>query len=195
MTEKFRDMIKEDIQKCEDMTDIEGAADLYYGEKEIFRFYLYLVSCYGRYIKDIEANLSTLIGTTDEEFHNCVENIKIVKRKLELFLEEEEDKVQNSNTEFNVTMISEANNKNNISNNIAINITFEQARENIQNMTALPKTEIEDILKKINELEDIIESKDKKSQKWENAKGIIKWVADKGVDVGINLLPLLLQIQ
>ena len=29
----------------------------------------------------------------------------------------------------------------------------------------------------------------------ENAKEIIKWIADKGVDVGIALLPLLLQIK
>ena len=28
----------------------------------------------------------------------------------------------------------------------------------------------------------------------EKAKGIIKWVADKGVDVGISLLPLILKI-
>ena len=29
----------------------------------------------------------------------------------------------------------------------------------------------------------------------ENAKEIVKWIADKGVDVGIALLPLLLQIK
>jgi len=48
---------------------------------------------------------------------------------------------------------------------------------------------------KINELEKIVKSPDRKSKKWENAKGIVKWIADKGVDVGIALLPLLLQIK
>lgn len=33
------------------------------------------------------------------------------------------------------------------------------------------------------------------NKKWENAKGIVKWIADKGVDVGIALLPLLMQIK
>ena len=47
----------------------------------------------------------------------------------------------------------------------------------------------------INELEKIVKSSDRKSKKWENAKGIVKWIADKGVDVGIALLPLLLQIK
>ncbi len=31
----------------------------------------------------------------------------------------------------------------------------------------------------------IIKSSDCKMKKWKNAKGIIKWIADKGVDVGI----------
>ena len=62
-------------------------------------------------------------------------------------------------------------------------------------MSALPDTEIEEILDKIDELEKIVKSSDRKSKKWENAKGVIKWIADKGVDVGIALLPLLLQIK
>lgn len=62
-------------------------------------------------------------------------------------------------------------------------------------MSALPDSEIEEILNKMNELEKIIKSSDRKSKKWENAKGVIKWIADKGVDVGIALLPLLLQIK
>ena len=39
-----------------------------------------------------------------------------------------------------------------------------------------------------------MKSKDSKSKKWSKAKEIIKWIADKGVDVGIALLPLVLQI-
>ena len=37
-------------------------------------------------------------------------------------------------------------------------------------MSALPDTEIEEILDKINELEKIVKSPDRKSKKWENAK-------------------------
>lgn len=74
-------------------------------------------------------------------------------------------------------------------------ITFEDVRKQIENMSALPDKEIDEILSKVDELEKIITSKDRKSKKWENAKNIIQWIADKGVDVGIALLPLLLQIQ
>lgn len=62
-------------------------------------------------------------------------------------------------------------------------------------MSALPDAEIREILSRIDELEAIVKSSERRSKKWENAKEIIKWIADKGVDVGIALLPLLLQIK
>ena len=61
-------------------------------------------------------------------------------------------------------------------------------------MTSLPEEDIEEIQNKIDEIEEIVKSKDSKSKKWSKAKGIIKWIADKGVDVGIALLPLFLKI-
>lgn len=80
-------------------------------------------------------------------------------------------------------------------NKVDINISFNDVRREIENMSALPDIEIEEILNKINEIEKIIKSSEHKSKKWENAKGIVKWIADKGVDVGIALLPLLLKIK
>ena len=71
---------------------------------------------------------------------------------------------------------------------------FETARETVNAMTSLPDEEIQDIQAKIDEIEEIVKSKDSKSKKWSKAKEIIKWIADKGVDVGIALLPLVLQI-
>ena len=62
-------------------------------------------------------------------------------------------------------------------------------------MSALPDVEIREILSRIDELEAIVKSSERRSKKWENAKEIIKWIAYKGVDVGIALLPLLLQIK
>ena len=53
---------------------------------------------------------------------------------------------------------------------------------------------IEEILAKINELEEIVNSKERKSKKWANAGEIIKWIAEKGIDVGLTLLPLLLKL-
>lgn len=78
--------------------------------------------------------------------------------------------------------------------NVVFNFTFDQVRQQIERMSVLKEDDIEDILKKITRIEEIVNSKDRKSKKWDNAKDIIKWIADKSVDVGIALLPLLLKI-
>lgn len=80
-------------------------------------------------------------------------------------------------------------------NKVDINVSFDTVRREIENMSALPDAEIGEILGRIDELEKIVKSSERRSKKWENAKEIIKWIADKGVDVGIALLPLLLQIK
>lgn len=82
-----------------------------------------------------------------------------------------------------------------VNNEININITFEQAREKVQDMTSLTDEQMQEILDKITELEEIINSKDKKKAKWEKAKSVLVWLADKSFDVGMTLLPLLLKIQ
>lgn len=79
-------------------------------------------------------------------------------------------------------------------NNNTISISFDKARETVYAMTSLPEKEIEEIQKQIDEIEKIVNSTESKSKKWSKAKEIVKWIADKGVDVGIALLPLLLKI-
>ena len=50
------------------------------------------------------------------------------------------------------------------------------------------------MLEKIDELETIVGANERKTKKWERAKEIIKWIADKSVDVGIAMLPLIMKI-
>lgn len=83
----------------------------------------------------------------------------------------------------------------NNTNEVNITVSFEQAREQIEDMTSLTNEETEEILAKISELEEIINSKDKGKHKWEKAKKVLVWLADKSFDVGMVLLPLLLKIQ
>ena len=62
-------------------------------------------------------------------------------------------------------------------------------------MTSLTDEQTQEILDKITELEEIINSKDKKKTKWEKAKSVLVWLADKSFDVAMTLLPLLLKVQ
>ena len=75
-----------------------------------------------------------------------------------------------------------------VNNNVNINITFEEVREKIEDMTSLTDNETKEILDKINEIETIINSNEKKKTKWEKAKPVLTWLADKSFDVGVAIL-------
>ena len=62
-------------------------------------------------------------------------------------------------------------------------------------MANLTNDETDEILQKVSEIEDVVKSNDTKKNKWEKAKPVLKWLADKSCDVGIALLPLLMKIQ
>lgn len=103
------------------------------------------------------------------------------KLRLQVELKKTDITITNTNTNTN-------------ENNNSVSVTFESVRDKVNNMTSLPDEDIEEIQNRIDEIEEIVNSKETKSKKWSKAKEIIKWIADKGVDVGIALLPLLLKI-
>lgn len=181
MTDEFKAIIDEDIRCGKEIVEKRDTTNCN-------EFHKTLISKYSPIIDSFGGNLYSLFYDNDKS--NCFSNIKTMVSKLELF-KAMEYKNSVDKRENGITI----NNNNTNSNTVDINISFEQARNTIENMTALPDSEVEEILSKIDELEKIVQSGDRKTKKWEKAKGIVKWIADKGVDVGIALLPLLLQIQ
>jgi uncharacterized protein (UPF0297 family) len=105
-------------------------------------------------------------------------NAKIISRKLQNYLESK------ANNSMSVT----------VNNIVNIDVSFVNARENVNNMASISRMERDEILEKLKDIETIIKSNEDKIHKWERLSDILKWVADKGVDVGIALLPLILQI-
>ena len=83
----------------------------------------------------------------------------------------------------------------NVTTNLNVNVTFEQVRSQIEDMSSLTNEETSEILQKVSEIEDVVKSNDTKKSKWEKVKPVLKWLADKSCDVGIALLPLLMKIQ
>ena len=180
ITEDFKTIIMEDIKKCEEginsgnkirMTELHGT----------------LLSKYAKIIDGFGENLKSLFY--DDNGKYVKQNLETMRQKLVLFQAME---YRNSYStvagDSNVTI----NNTNNM--DVALNITFSDAKERVENMTSLKEVEIQEILEKIDELESIINSSERKTKKWDNAKEIIKWMADKSVDVGLTLLPLLLKM-
>ena len=77
---------------------------------------------------------------------------------------------------------------------VQVNITFEQAKSQIQAMD-IPSEEREDILQRLSDIEHAIHSDSSRESKWEKIKPALAWLADKSFDIGKTILPLLLKIQ
>lgn len=127
---------------------------------------------------------------------SLIDNFRVIYNKMLSFKNTGyRFKNQNNSPAQQINVHTENKNINNNSNEINISLNFEECREKIQDMSALTQSQIDEILGKVDEVERIVNSSDKKAKKWDKAKEIIKWIADKGVDVGLALLPLLLQIR
>ncbi len=178
----FIEMVSQDIKRCDDvLSSGQGINPL-------------LNELVGKYSKvslnfpDIEMNALLF------RMHPNVpkENLQTIQGFLKAYLLNNcEDYRFDDTKNTGINVITNINNSN--ENNVKIE-SFSEVKNKVENMTSLPDTEIEEILSKINELENIANSTDRKTKKWEKAKDIIKWVADKGVDVGTALLPIILQI-
>ncbi len=119
------------------------------------------------------------------------DNLFLMKPKLEAFMHGWNAIVQpvksvSANTpDVNVT----------VNNNVTVNVTFEQVREEIEDMAALSREQTDEILEKINELEEISKESSSKKAKWEKVRPIISFALDKGVDVAIAILSLVVQMK
>lgn len=117
--------------------------------------------------------------------HEVTENLSLIKAKLETY-----------QFQMNAVALPELPaTQVNVTTNVGINLTFEQVRSQVEEMSSLTDEQTKEILEKIEEIEEAVKSTGNKKTKWEKVKPILKWLADKSCDVGIALLPLILKIQ
>lgn len=207
---KIKDMVDRDLSVCKKLyeTFINGdLEDMEINQKTMVDLLMGLTPRYSNLISDFPKSIDLMplfTGVEDNEDilgYKFFEYLKAVIEKLELFTQMGYENTlipkSSSITINNTNSNSNDNNNlnNNAVNNIAENNIFQTARDKIEDMSALTDEEIEDILCKINELEEVVKSSDRKSKKWENAKEIIKWVADKSFDVAKTIIPLVLNIE
>lgn len=173
ISDDFKRIVDEDIERCRKAIENRGKMDLKY-------LYRSLLSKYTPVISDFDSHFFSL--SYDESGEKTIKNIRIIEEKLIMF---------KAMGYENPDLVSEHS----LVVNNSVDITFDSVKSQIENMGALTQAEIDEVINRISELEKIVNSSDKRTQKWESAKSIIRWIADKGVDVGIALLPLLLQIK
>ena len=73
---------------------------------------------------------------------------------------------------------------------ITIEAVFDNARQQV-NDACLPDAQEKEVLAKIQELKDIMDSKESKGKRWAKIKDFFKWVAEQGIQVASIIVPLL----
>lgn len=150
-----------------------------------------IIGSYGDYILGIQNNLDLYSfrasGTVD-----YLGDIEILKRKLELFLSN--GCTPTKNYEGKLEINNNNNNKNINTNNINIELIFSEARETIQKDESLSEEEMDEVLKKIDEIESINNLKEPRNKKWFKLKPIMEWIGTKGIVVAAAILNLITSI-
>lgn len=132
-------------------------------------------------LKQTICDLKRLIKEYDYEFKD--------KEKISNKSKKDNDKPMIS---INVDTSNKNTISNNISNTIAIK-SYKEVRDEIENNTYLDDKSKEELLEKLNEVEELENSKENKSKKWDIGKKILGFILDKGADVAISYIPLIIQ--
>ena len=113
-----------------------------------------------------------------------LDNLKMMKAKLETY-----------RFQLNAVTADTPAQQINVTTNVNVSVTFEQVRSQIEDMSSLSQEQTDEILEKIDELEEISKEKSSRKTKWEKVKPIIAFALDKGADVAIAILSLVMQMK
>ena len=185
MPKEFYDMICSDIKRIEESDSLLS--------EEQFKLHRELDGRYQACVKDWHMGLwgASADGTlftynTIRSHPSSVQgNLDMMKAKLETFKYQMNAISLPKPSETNIT----------VNNTVNISLSFEEARQKIEDMAALNREQTDEILAKIDELQKISKENIPRKSKWEKVKPIISFALDKGADVAIAILSLVMQMK
>ncbi len=183
---KFIDMVSTDVQRVENLSECEDTDYLLSLHRELDGKYQACVKDWYKGIWGVDKNATNIWYAHIEDSRTALlDNLRSFKSKLQTFI-----------FQMNVnTMPSIPSTHVNVTTNVNLNVTFQQVRAQVEDMTSLTDEQTQEILDKITEIEAAYKENGSKKSKWEKVKPVLVWLADKSFDVGMTLLPLLLKIQ
>ena len=121
------------------------------------------------------------------------ENLKKMKAKIEAYGEGKN--VRNNERSSTINDISvNAISRSRSDVTIDLVLSFNNAKDMISDLTTLTDEQVNELHEKINELESIAESDDKKREKWKRAAPLFQYMIDKGIDVAKIVFPLIMNL-
>lgn len=181
--------VLKDVELCEGILaseDIEKAK----------KYVGIITASYGDYIEGIQAGLDIYSKHYNNRRIEYLGDIEILKRKLELFQSNRCSPTKNHGNKLEISNINTNDNSN--TNNINIQMEFKEAREKIENNESLTTEDIIEVLAKIDEIEQINNSKESRNQKWFKLRPTMEWVGTKGIVVAsavLNLITAILKLK
>lgn len=147
-------------------------------------------------IKNAALYADDSVGKTIDYSEATPSILKGLRLKLERYAETLfEKKKDNSSAspliQFTNNSVLTANATNNIT--IDISVQIQNAISQVQD-ACLPDVQEKEVLEKIEELKEIVNSNESKKNKWTKIKTFFKWVAEQGIQVASIIVPLLVNM-
>lgn len=194
--DKRQEVINSDLRRIDEVVDSKDISELIDVHRIIDSKYQSCFDDWGKgtymYNDEFGFDYGGLEDTSDVD--TIVHNLKIMHGKLEALRDGFVESKNAANQAVNVAVNN--SNENHNENNIDINLTFDQARQKLEDMPGLDQPATEELQGKVDDLETI--SKDQstsKKKKWEKVKPILQFAIDKGADIAIMFMELVLQMK
>lgn len=180
--------IRADIHKIDDTIESDDYSQILELHRYLDGKYQYCIADWGKSMWGYNREFGFDYNGTG--IQSLKENLLLMKPKLEAFMNGWNVVSSASSPMPTVPDINV-----NTTTNVNITISFEQVREKIEDMTALSQKETDEAIEKVNELEAISKENISRKSKWEKVKPIIAFAMDKGADLGIAILTLIVQMK
>ena len=182
---EMKQEINKDIQFCNELLEKD-----YVEGKEFSNIIGKYKTIYPNFTEGLKSFLS-MSGRSP----NQIENVRIIKSKLELLLIEiQNPKLYGNHNKVNNTTFNVSNSNNNTNTNqYNLELSIDEIEENVKENTHIGNKEKEELLQELKKIQLLQESKESKAKKWEKAKGMFNFIIDKGADIAIMFIPQILK--
>lgn len=199
------EIVNRQIKECEEVLETNNYHEINKLARSLFSLYRI----------DVKPIYSIGVNKSSNEFGET--ELRKIRDSLELYLAKEMlalEKEKCRGTSLSVASNSESNNQNPItltdvakvsdsgnSTNTITNIVkldlksiFDNARKVIEDDEALGEEEVQEIISKINEIEEIGNEDTSRPQKWRKLKDCVTWTSTKGVKIAMQVMPLIMKV-